>query len=324
MTTSASRRRASRRLASRVLASLASLAVLAACTKRDPPTPAPVPIPTPVGSTTQAPRAAAVTSSSSHAIVLDGASPASAAPPTPGCGLDAPAPRGTAYTTKSGRTFHVWGPSKYEVAQRYPVVLTFHGWYANGRDFQKWFKMEDHVDGAAFTVYPDSKGPTWDLAGNQDLDFAADIVDALAKAYCIDRTRVFALGFSFGGKLVHHLGCKRPGLVRAIAVGDGSWQEESGCRPMPVLVTHRTRDHDELIAWGREAAQRWAKLDGCSDAPEPTDAAHGCVAYRGCTAPGSVTFCEDTHFDSTWPKDWNHTIREEYRSLTWKWFISVP
>jgi poly(3-hydroxybutyrate) depolymerase len=231
-------------------------------------------------------------------------------------------PRNISYATRSGRTFHVWLPDGYVATHPYPVVLAFHGWYTNGRDFASWFKMEEHDQGA-FTVYPDSLGPTWDIGGTRDLDFVADIVEAMSNAYCIDRPRVFALGFSYGGKFVHHLGCKRPGLVRAISVGDGSWASEKDCAALPVLVTHRTRDHDELVDWGRNAAQRWAKIDGCSPNADVSDAAHGCVTYRDCTATTTVTFCEDTHFDPTWPKDWNHTIREEYRSLTWSWFKSV-
>jgi polyhydroxybutyrate depolymerase len=270
--------------------------------KRDPPVGGPTPIPTPIAPAT-APKPPLTMLSVDTADAGDAA--------TAGCGTAAASPRGTAYTTRAGRTFHVWGPATYAPGRRYPVMLTFHGWYANGRDFQKWFKMEDHVDGAAFTVYPDSSGPTWDVTGDRDLDFTAEIVESLSNAYCIDRAHVFALGFSYGGKFVHHLGCRRPNLVHAISVGDGSWaQESTTCRAVPVLVTHRTRDPDELI--------------GCSQATDVTDAKHGCVAYRGCTAPGSVTFCEDTHFDAAWPSDWNHTIREEYRSLTWKWFQGVP
>jgi polyhydroxybutyrate depolymerase len=242
-------------------------------------------------------------------------------PPSPGCGTAAHETRNISYTTKSGRTFHVWLPSTYDPTHAYPTVLAFHGWYTNGRAFQSWFKMEEH-DPGAFTVYPDSQGAIWELAGDRDLDFVADIVEAMSNAYCIDRKRVFALGFSYGGKFVHHLGCKRPSLVRAIAVGDGSWAQEKGCAPMPVLVTHRTHDHDERIEWGKDSAARWAKIDGCSATPETSDAAHGCVRYPGCTA-GSVTFCEDTHFDPTWPEAWNHTIREDYRTLTWSWFQSV-
>jgi polyhydroxybutyrate depolymerase len=285
-----------------------ALASAAACTKRDAPATGAAPIATPV-----------VVAPASSTSPL----PSSASEVSPGCGGAGSAPQGAPYATRDGRTFHVWGPTAYDTKHAYPVVLTFHGWYSSGRDFQKWFKMEEHTGGAAFTVYPDSKGPTWDITGSSDLDFAIAIIEALSNAYCIDRTHVFALGFSYGGKLVHHLGCKRPGLLRAMSVGDGSWANETGCRPMPVLVTHRTRDHDELIAWGKDAALRWAKVDGCSTETEVTDVEHGCVAYRGCTASNTVTFCEDAFFDASWPKDWNHTIREEYRALTWKWFQSV-
>jgi polyhydroxybutyrate depolymerase len=299
-----------------VVVTFTVVAFMLSCTRRDAePSGRPKPIPTPTA-VARAPDDAALATS------LDGA--AATTPRAPGCGAAAPSPQGTSYVTREGRTFHVWGPAQYDAKRAYPVVLTFHGWYANGRAFQSWFKMEEHVDGAAFTVYPDSKRPTWDLAGSSDLDFTASIIEAMSNAWCIDRSHVFALGFSYGGKLVHHLGCKRPDLVRAISVGDGSWAAETGCRPIPVLVTHRTRDHDELIAWGKDAVHRWAKVDGCSTATDETDAAHGCVSYRACTAPTSVTFCEDTHFDSSWPPDWNHTIREEYRTLTWKWFRSVP
>ncbi len=252
-------------------------------------------------------------------------SPSSTSFPTsasPGCGRALPDSITTSYETRSQRTFHVRHPAHYDASRGYPVVLVFHGWYTNGRDFASWFKMEDHDEGA-FTVYPDSAGPTWDISGDRDLDFVADILEAMSNAYCIDRSHVFALGFSYGGKFVHHLGCKRPTFVRAISVGDGSWAQEAGCAPMPVLVTHRTRDHDELVGWGKDAAERWAKIDGCAGPPDVSDAEHGCVTYRGCTSPTTVTFCEDTHFDPTWPKEWNHTIREEYRSLTWSWFKRV-
>jgi polyhydroxybutyrate depolymerase len=323
-----------RALGAMVLGVAIAGAATRACAKRDQGAGGPPPIPTPTTPTTRSvpvhsARIATAPGTSATAAAgtakPDESAPSISGPPgTPGCGTAQASPRGVSYETRDKRTFHVWGPTTYDASRPYPVVLTFHGWYANGRAFESWFKMEDHVDGAAFTVYPDSKGPTWDITGSIDIDFAADVIEAMSNAYCIDRAHVFAFGFSYGGKLVHHLGCKRPGLVRAISVGDGSWASDTGCRPIPVLVTHRTRDHDELVAWGKDAAKRWAKIDGCAETTDVTDAAHGCVAHRGCAAPNTVTFCEDAHFDPAWPKDWNHTVREEYRSLTWKWFMSVP
>lgn len=246
---------------------------------------------------------------------------ASAAPEA--CGVARGPARGVAHATPGGRTFHVWTPATYDGTRPIPVVFAVHGWYSNGRDFQKWFALEKHVEDGAIVVYPDSKGHAWDVHGTSDLEFFDAMIDGLTNAYCIDRARIFALGFSYGGKMVHHLGCKRTERFKAISVGDGSWADGAPkCGRLPVLVTHRTRDDDELLAWGKDAARRWAHVNGCGPELDSTDVTHGCVAWRGCAAP--VVFCEDTWFDPSWPHDWNHTIREEYLRLTWRWFASLP
>ncbi len=229
------------------------------------------------------------------------------------------------HTTTSGRTFHVWAPPSYDGKRKLPVVLVFHGWYASGKAFQSWFKMEDHVAGQAIVVYPDSQGPTWALTGDKDTSFVAKMVSDLESAYCIDKSRVFAFGFSYGGKFTHTLGCTHPELVKAISVGDGSLGGSlTRCGNLPVLVTHRTRDDDERFEWGKTAAEAWAGVNGCSKETQPSPLDHGCLAFKSCKAGAPVTFCEDTHFNATWPRDWNHTVREEYRDLTWRWFAALP
>lgn len=239
-----------------------------------------------------------------------------------GCGAARSSPTGDAMTTADGRTFHVWGPSSYDEAHAWPVVIAFHGWSSNGAAFAKWFAMEKHTNGEAFVVYPDSRGAQWDYAGSRDLDFVADILEKLAEVWCIDRGRVLAFGFSYGGRFANHLGCKRPDLVRAVVVGGGAWDTETGCAPLPVLVIHRTNDPSMRFAGGREAASRWASIDGCSADIAEVDGPRGCVAYRGCRE-GAVTFCEDRHGDASWPAGWNHTVREEYRALAWRWFSEI-
>ncbi len=240
-----------------------------------------------------------------------------------GCGKPVTNPSGETLTTASGRTLHVWAPRGYDPAHPYPVVLAFHGIGSTGRQFQSWFKMEDFVRGEAIVAYPDAQGH-WDLDGNKDLELFDAAVDRLAQGYCVDRGRVLAFGFSFGAKLAHHIGCKRSDKVKAIAAGDGSWHPEEGCgRSVPVLVTHRTRDPDELIAWGKDAVRRWSEIDGCSRTLDVVDESHGCKTYLGCTPANAVTFCEDKDDNPSWPPMWHHTIREEYRALTWEWFKGV-
>lgn len=252
---------------------------------------------------------------------------APAGPDASACGGGRSPVTGAPHMTASRRTFHVWTPSSYDGSRPLPVIFAVHGMGSGGRGFQRWFKMETLVDDSAIVVYPDSDKELWDIDGDTELVFFDAMLDGLAGAYCIDRSRVFAVGFSYGGKLVHHLGCKRTSRFKAISVGDGSWPDgDPKCEGrLPVLVTHRTRDDDELITWGKDAATRWAKVNGCStesapiDVP-PTDVAHGCSAWKNCAPGATVTFCEDRWFDPKWPHDWNHTVRPDYLKVTWQWF----
>jgi poly(3-hydroxybutyrate) depolymerase len=242
-----------------------------------------------------------------------------------GCGTPHAVTAGASYTTPSGRTFHVWAPAAYDADKAYPVVLAFHGWYSNGKAFQSWFQMDQYVEGAALVVYPDAVDGVWDLSGNKDLAFFDEMTTALHASYCTNPSRVLGFGFSYGGKFMNHLGCKRAGHVKAISIGDGSdGGDGQGCGRLPVLVTHRTKDHDELVSWGRATASQWASRNGCSADTQMSDAAMNCTTHASCSAPGSVTFCEDTFFDPGWPTEWNHTVRETYRAFTWKWFAALP
>jgi hypothetical protein len=137
---------------------------------------------------------------------------------------------------------------------------------------------------------------------------------------------------------VNHLGCRRAGYVKAISVGDGSDGGDGlNCGRLPVLVTNRTMDDNELVAWGRATSEHWVTLDGCSAAttisdgpasaapvPGTADKTQNCVTHSSCASPGTVTFCEDSWFDPSWDPSWNHTVREVYRAYTWHWFNALP
>ncbi|MFO0663055.1 MAG: hypothetical protein U0174_03840 [Polyangiaceae bacterium] len=242
-----------------------------------------------------------------------------------GCGKSQPTMSGKEFTTGAGRKFYVWGPKNYDANKAYPVALTFHGLYASGPTFQSWFKMEDYVKNDGFTVYPSTNGNGWDINGNSDLQLFDDMVKMLGEEFCINPSRVLGFGFSHGGIFMSVLGCKRAGYVKAIAVGDGSHGgNDVGCGRLPVLITHRTKDPDEKIAWAYTNRDRWAALNGCSKDTKSVNTELNCVAYQGCKAPGSLQFCEDTFFDPGWPAEWNHTVREPYRALTWQWFKDLP
>ena len=319
-----------RSLALSSLVLLCAVAVgIPACSSDDPSTPAPLP-----GSTSGAPG----TSSGDPVPTPTTTGPTPpVTPPEPewvapqvattsaACGTSRPRAIGANYTTPGGRTYHVWGPSNYDPNKTYPVVMSFHGWYADGAAHESWFKMEDYTEDEAFVVYPDAVAGLWDLNGTSDLVFFDEMVKQLGETYCINPSRVLAFGFSYGGRFMNQLGCKRAGFVKAIAIGDGSGGGDGlSCGRLPVLVTVRTADTDERPEWGKAASETWASLDRCAGGTDATNATLNCISHKGCKTPGEVTFCEDTFFDASWPKEWNHTVREPYRAFTWKWFKALP
>ena len=241
---------------------------------------------------------------------------------SPGCGTGARSPEGEVRSV-DGRDVLVWGPPGYDPSRAWPVVLVFHGLHSNAKTFASWFAMEQSVGGEAFTVYPSAKDGAWDVRGATDLDFVDAVMESISASYCVDRGRVLAFGFSYGGKLAYHLGCGRPDRVHAVAVGDGSMgMRETGCGQIPLLAMHRTVDQDELFAWGTDAFVLWSTESGCTSEFDLVDAVHGCKTSRGCRA--SATFCEDTYANASWPASWDHTVRKEYRGLAWEWFQSLP
>jgi poly(3-hydroxybutyrate) depolymerase len=222
------------------------------------------------------------------------------------------------------RKFHVYTPTNYDPNKAYPVALTFSGWMTNGAAFREWFKMDQAVGNSGITVYPDMDGALWDQVGQQDLLFFDEMVKQLSETFCINPSRMLGMGFSQGGIFMSQLGCYRAGYVKAIAIGAGSKAAPTvGCGRLPALLVSRTRDPDERIEWGYENKDLWAVRNQCSTNTMVSDQAMNCITHQGCRAPGSVTFCEDTFFDPTWPSDWNHTMRGEYRQYAWDWFMRL-
>ncbi|MBS2014456.1 MAG: hypothetical protein JST00_16340 [Deltaproteobacteria bacterium] len=248
---------------------------------------------------------------------------------SPGCGTAKTQPVGLELTTPAGRRFHVYGPNNYDETKTYPVVFMFHGLGADGPAFASWFEMQKYVEGEAFVVYGSAAtvGGSWQPGAQTELDYFDQVVARLGTEYCINPSRLLAFGFSWGGSMASALACKRAGHIKALAIGAGSWGGGlTGCGRLPVIHANRTADTNETIAMGMSTAKKWAAYNKCgtTTTPQPT---MNCASWDGCKAPGSVTFCEDTSDMSSIPgymPDWNHTVRENYRSFLWSWFKALP
>jgi polyhydroxybutyrate depolymerase len=171
-----------------------------------------------------------------------------------------------------------------------------------------------------------------------DVGFTRALLDRVEADVCIDRTRIYAMGFSNGGMFVSTLACKLNDRIAAVApVAGVHLLPDCAGRPMPIIITHGTSDPlvplDEtdvavpLSATGlvdktaggsaqirmldkaREGSveswvESWAQHNGCSlDAPEVTPIRDGVerTEYTKCDSGGDVVLLAIEGGGHEWP-----------------------
>jgi polyhydroxybutyrate depolymerase len=169
-----------------------------------------------------------------------------------------------------------------------PLVLAFHGAYANARSTSVSYGLSRLADDEQFAVlYPQaSHDKFWELQPEQhdDVDQVRAVLDRVERASCIDRSRVYATGVSNGGGFTARLGCEMADRLAAIAPVAGGYDPLKRCRPdrpLPMLEIHGTKDN--VVPYGGTVESRrgsdsgflsvsgflrqWTTLDGCRGRP---------------------------------------------------------
>lgn len=213
------------------------------------------------------------------------------------------------------RTFILDVPDTVQPRRAVPLLLDFHGfghsaagvWRVSG--FRELGVRERFI-----TVYPQGldvellgrRGPGWEIAsvdGNREVAFVLRLLETLEHEYCIDRSRIYATGFSNGAFLSHLLGCALSDRIAAIAPVSGGTANVA-CRParaVSVMVHHGRNDSVVPVERGRQLFQDWKKLDGCPGT-RPMAAGEACERAVDCSDGASVVYCE---FDGEhrWPPE---------------------
>ncbi len=179
-----------------------------------------------------------------------------------------------------------------------PVVFAFHGMGSNGNEFRGWMTwigLESSAVGPTVFVYPDalvgSNGQTgWEDANGRDTALFDALLAKIEAEACVNESRVFVMGFSYGGFMSNNLGCHRAGVVRAVAPLSG-FGPPGTCNGQKVAVWMATGDQDSLLPQSIGARDRFVAIDQCTSsttgvAPSP------CVAYSGCAEGSPVVWCQ--------------------------------
>lgn len=204
------------------------------------------------------------------------------------------------------RTYLVVEPTEPDARKHYPLVLVLHGDGGDASGFHEGWPIEKATGKNAILAYLDGDQRTWDLettVDNRDVAFAEAAVADVARDHDIDRSRVFAAGYSSGGFFANVLACHRPALLRAIASNAGGapynqllrWPNGypmcPGQKPVAMLALHGEHDFSVTLDSGRFSAEYWAYVNGCNDKEMESTGYKECRLYRGCPAGKAVGFC---------------------------------
>ncbi|MEU5598398.1 hydrolase [Streptomyces sp. NPDC020298] len=227
---------------------------------------------------------------------------AHAAAATAGCGRAPGLTSGTHTLQINGksRTYILKVPDNYDKNHAYRLVFGFH-WLggtatdvATGRTVENgtwaYYGLQRLADNSAVFVAPQGLGNGWANSGGEDLKLTDAVISQVEGALCVDTTRLFSVGFSYGAAMTYALACARATVFRAVAVQSGG--QLSGCsggtQPIAYLGVHGIRDNVLNISGGRALRDKFVHNNGCTaqNPPEPAQGSrtHRITTYSGCSA----------------------------------------
>jgi len=210
-----------------------------------------------------------------------------------------------------------------KVAEPVPLYIGFHGYGGNGEADQHTFNLQARADGKGVFMFPDGVAQTWwqDALGwdnrnndNPDMDFVKKLIEEAKSKHCIDASRIYVMGFSWGGWMATQVGCALGDQLRAFAsVAGGGPMNNANCRQTSALIMHGTNDGSEDVGSGRTSRDNFSKLNACQATSTPVADGH-CVAYAGCALP--VWWCEHSGSHEV-PGSWGS-------DAVWQFFQDAP
>jgi poly(3-hydroxybutyrate) depolymerase len=223
-----------------------------------------------------------------------------------GCGKASTLKTGTFKATVNGkqREYMLRVPENYDSSKAYKLIITFH-WRGGtmqdaARNAGGWYGLAALAKESAIFVAPQGLNNGWPDNGGEDMQFVDAIVKAMDDGLCVDQSKRFTTGFSWGAGMSHAVACARPDKFRAVSLIAGGLI--SGCtggtKPVAYQLMHGNNDNVLSPTMGKQIMETFVKANGCTpqNAPLPASGSgtHIKTEYKGCKPGYPVIF---TGFD---------------------------
>jgi poly(3-hydroxybutyrate) depolymerase len=164
--------------------------------------------------------------------------------------------------------------------------------------------MGETLNDSTIFVAPDGIGNPqgWANSNGQEVTLTDDILRYIQTNYCVDTSRIFANGFSYGGGMSKAIGCARANVFYG---------------------SHGLGDPTNQYASGKTIRDRFVRNNGCTSQspPEPAmgSGAHVCTSYSGCSSGHPTRWCAFDGVHDPSPKDRGQTNSWNPRAV-WTFF----
>lgn len=202
---------------------------------------------------------------------------------------------------KRNRDFQILVSKKFDPKQASPVVFVFHG--AGGNiDASKSFGFQDAINTAGdqgIVVIPqgivfETYGVGWNQhADGYDMPFFDAMLMYLEQHYCVDKTKVFSTGFSWGADMTNALACARGDQLRGVAPFSGAetdYNPTCSTKKYPAVrfrygsASGDAGDGAYSLKNFQDTTLFYRKAHNCSPASNPFPPVP-CILYQGCGQP---------------------------------------
>jgi poly(3-hydroxybutyrate) depolymerase len=222
-----------------------------------------------------------------------------------GCGTAKTLQNGTIDISFGGasRKYILRTPDDYDNSHPYRLVFAFaeSGSSAMSVATRNYFTLATLDSENTIFVAPDAANGagSWSKA---DVELTDAILAELEDDLCIDKTRIFATGFSFGGAMSLALACQRADVFRAVAFFSGADLTgsctETLTKPIAYYASQASGDSSgtPMPSSGRIKQAQFAEVNGCTPEPSATTfpaagQPHTCTDYKDCSSGHPTKYC---------------------------------